>query len=104
MACLGTAADARFLGLDEIADAVVAGELSPLAQIREGADLGVLAYRAIFGANANFQMASRTDGHVAEPCGAVDADAFANLAMAKNLHPGTDHAVGRDLGLLGDVG
>src|SRR5258708_37622369 len=74
MACLGAASDARFLGLDEIADAVMAGEFGAGAQICKGADFGVLANHTIFGANTELQMASRANRHVAEPCSAVDTD------------------------------
>ena len=59
---------------------------------------------AIFGAHAQLQMASRANRHVAEPCGAVDSHALAELARAENLNVGTDNAVGRDFGLFRNVG
>src|SRR6266481_3982616 len=100
MTGLGAAPEARLFGLDEIADAIVAGEFGAGAQMRERADFGVLADDAIFGAHAQLQMASRADRHVAEPCGAVDSHAFAQLARAKNLDVGADYAIGRDFRLF----
>src|SRR5260370_41316502 len=52
MARLGAASDARFLGLDEIADAVMAGEVGTGAQSCKRADFGVLAHLTSLGANA----------------------------------------------------
>ena len=70
----------------------------------ERADFGFLADDAIFGAHAQLQMASRANSHVAQPCGAVDSHALADAARAENLDVGTDHAIGRDFRLFGNIG
>ncbi len=59
---------------------------------------------AILGAHAQLEMAARADRHIAQPRGAVDSHALAELARAENLDVGTDHAIGRDRRLLRDVG
>src|ERR1700722_15576130 len=100
MAGLGAASEARLLGLDEVADAIVSGEFSAGAQVGERADVRVFADDAIFGAHAQLQMASRANSHVAEPRGAVDSHALAELARAENLDVGANHAIGRDFRLF----
>src|SRR3984957_20750792 len=76
MAGLGAVSEARLFGLDKVADAIVSEEFGAGAQMRERADFRLLADDAIFGAHSQLQMASRADGHVAEPRGAVDSHAF----------------------------
>src|SRR6202521_407689 len=84
MACLGAATDARFFGLDEVADAVVAFEFGAGAQVGEGADFGLLADETLLGAHANFQMAAVANGHITEPGSALDHDARADPCAAEN--------------------
>src|SRR5271154_2468116 len=104
MAGLGAPTEPRLFGLDKIADAIVACEFGAGAQIGERPDFRFLADDAIFGAHAQLQMASGADRHVAQPRGAVDSHALAELACAENLDVGTDYAIGRDRSLLRDVG
>src|SRR5260370_22889944 len=60
MARLGASSDARFLALDEIADAVMAGELAAGAQIRKGTDFRGLANHTTLAPNTELPMASRS--------------------------------------------
>src|SRR5579885_937429 len=104
MARLGAAPDARLLGLDEVADAVVAGEFGAGAQVRERSDLTLFADAALLGAHAQLQMAAIADRHVAQPRGAFDHDAASDPAAAENLHVGPDHDVAAELGFFADIG
>src|ERR1700730_11087036 len=66
VARLGAVAEPRFFGLDEIADAVMAFELGPGAQVGERADLAMRPDTALLGTHPNFQMASVADLDVSQ--------------------------------------
>src|ERR1700691_935559 len=99
MARLGALAEPRLLGLDEIADTVMAFELGASAQVGEGADFAMRPDAALLGAHANLQMASVADLDVAQIRRALDTHALAYLAAAENLHIGPDHRVAPDFDL-----
>src|ERR1700691_2186504 len=103
MARLAARSKPRLLGLDEIADAVMAFELGASAQVGEGADVAMRPDTAFLSAHSNLQMAFVADFHVAQVRRALDPHAFADLAMAENLHVGTDDRVASDFDLLPDI-
>ncbi len=97
MTRLAADAEARLLGLDEVADAIMPRQLGAGAQMRKRPDFGIGADVAFLGAHAQLQMASIADSDIREPCGALDAHAAPDFARAENLHVGTDDGVGADL-------
>src|SRR5262249_32475327 len=103
MARLGALAEARLLGLDEIADTVMPFEIGAGAQVGKRADFAMRPDMAFLGAHAELQMTSVADLDVAKIRRALDSHAGTDLAAAQNLHVGADHRVGSDFDLLADI-
>jgi hypothetical protein len=96
MVGLAAAAEARLLGLDEVAHVHVRAQLRAGAQVREGPDLGVLADGGLGDHAVRKDVRARAHHGVDENRTVVDARPGADARAAAQNHVATNLGVGFD--------